>query len=126
MNAQPLTGAALAAPVPVSAAATGASPAPAPAPLALPGAGATLAADPAAQAAARDTFLSAAQDLRDAIGNLSQTYVKFNVDPHSRVVSVAIVDQASGEVVRQIPSEALTRFAESWDAYVGKLLDKEA
>ena len=127
MNTQALTGATAAVSVP--AAVAQAAP-----PVALPGAGATLEnlprpnadATAAARAQAREAFLSAAKDLREAIGSFDLTYAQFRVNPHNRQVSVAIVDQTSGQVVQQIPNEALTRFAESWDAYVGQLLDHEA
>jgi flagellar protein FlaG len=127
MNAQRLTSAAFTAPVPAAAAPVAQAAIPLP-PIQLPGAAAIQPSQPgqAVQAQAREAFLSAAKELRDAIGNVSQTYAKFHMDPHTHMVSVAIVDQDSGQVVRQIPSEALTRFAESWDAFVGNLLDHEA
>lgn len=52
------------------------------------------------------------------------SYVQYQLDLHTRTVQVSIVDQGTGAVIRQIPSEAMARFAQSWDAYVGRLLDQ--
>ena len=52
------------------------------------------------------------------------SYVQYQLDLHTRTVQVSIVDQSTGVVIRQIPSEAMARFAQSWDTYVGRLLDQ--
>jgi|GEM_PF-4679245 len=65
----------------------------------------------------------AAEQLREALDPLIQTYAQYRVNPKTHLVRVQIVDQASGKVIRQIPSEALARFAESWHQFVGALLD---
>lgn len=74
----------------------------------------------------REQFISAARQLRDALGPMATTQPRFHAEPGTDEVMVEIVDQTSGEVVRRIPEETLLRFAESWDAYLGTLVDKEA
>lgn len=75
---------------------------------------------------AQQEFFRAASRLREAIGPTSTTYLHFNVDPSSKHVQVMLVDQSTGEVVREIPPDTLRHFAEAWDAYLGSLIDREA
>jgi uncharacterized FlaG/YvyC family protein len=72
----------------------------------------------------QDALLVAAQQMHASAGGGDPTTARIHVDPETHVVRVQIVSQTSGEVVRQIPVEALARFAEGWTAYVGALLDR--
>jgi flagellar protein FlaG len=121
MDVQPLTnGASLAGAPQTAAPATVAVPAaPRPAPVVRP--------EEARDApAGRDRFLEAAERLREAMGDIMQSYgLRFHVDPQTHVVRLQVVDHVTGEVIRQVPREALARFAETWDAYVGKLVDRQ-
>jgi len=47
------------------------------------------------------------------------------VDTERHQVRIEIVDD-SGELVRQIPSEDLVRFAESFERFLGLLVDEQA
>jgi flagellar protein FlaG len=80
----------------------------------------------APEAEAQQRFLSAARQLREALGPMANTAPRFQADPSTNQVLVEIVDETSGEVVRRIPEETILKFAESWDAYLGTLVDKEA
>jgi uncharacterized FlaG/YvyC family protein len=75
---------------------------------------------------AQNEFLQAASRLREAVTILLQTYAaRYRLEPDTHTISVQIVDRGSGEVIREIPPEALLRFAKAWDAYVGNLLDRQ-
>ncbi|MGI8424501.1 MAG: flagellar protein FlaG [Chloroflexota bacterium] len=51
--------------------------------------------------------------------------IVFSVDTERHQVRIEIVDD-SGELVRQIPSEDLVRFAESFERFLGLLVDEQA
>jgi uncharacterized FlaG/YvyC family protein len=72
-----------------------------------------------------DDLLRAAQELRDALGPMFNTAPQFSVDTETHRVRIEIVD-GSGEIVRQIPSEAVERFARSFDRFLGMLVDEQA
>ena len=103
---------------------------PAPAAVAIPappgsgGAGPSI-ADTEQRAAARKAVLEAAAQSHGIDPQLP-TFVQFRVDPHSHLVRIQIIDQHSGSVIRQIPQEEVARFMETWDAFVGALLDHQA
>jgi flagellar protein FlaG len=71
-------------------------------------------------------MMDAVKQLRQSISTVRDTDLHFNVDPDSRRVQLEIVDRGTGNVVRQIPDEALVRFAKAFDAWLGTILDKEA
>jgi flagellar protein FlaG len=75
---------------------------------------------------ARQAFFEAAQLLREAIGPTASTRLQFNIVPQTNIVQVVVVDASTGEVVREVPPDALVRFAQSWDEYLGNLVDEEA
>ena len=76
--------------------------------------------------AAHGAFVEAALDLKKAMGPMHHTDLDINVDVKSSSMSIQVVDQRTGDVVREIPPEAIQRFAEAFDIYLGTLLDKEA
>src|SRR6266536_1640679 len=91
---------------------------PAPAPAAVtappPSGGGPAAAGPDQRAAARKAALEAAAQSHGIDPSLP-TFVQFRVDPHSHFVRIQIIDQHTGDVVRQIPQEEVARFMETWD-----------
>ena|SRR5688572_1882597 len=74
---------------------------------------------------AQDNLLRAAQALREALGPLFRTEPHFSVDAETKRLRIEIVDD-SGEIVRQIPAEAVERFAKSLDRYIGVMVDEIA
>jgi flagellar protein FlaG len=82
-------------------------------------------ADAAAQAAGPQLTDSAVSEINQALKTLA-TSLKFEVDDESGRTLVKVIDQDSGEVLRQIPSEATIRIARSLDKMVGHLVRTEA
>lgn len=68
---------------------------------------------------------SAVREINQALKTLS-TSLRFEVDDESGHTLVKVIDQDSGEVLRQIPSEATIRIARSLDKMVGHLVRTEA
>ena len=91
-----------------------------PAPL---GQGGVVGQQPAAEQA-QDEFISAARALRAALGPMAHTEARFRVDTDSKRVQIEIVDQNTGDVVRQIPSDTLVRFAQTFDILLGLNVDE--
>ena len=88
---------------------------------------ANIARDNPAEAAARAV---GPQQMEHAVGEINQalrtlaTNLKFEVDDDSGRTLVKVIDQDSGEVLRQIPSEATIQIARSLDKMVGHLVDQ--
>lgn len=82
-------------------------------------------ADAAAQAVGPQLTESAVSEINQALKTLA-TSLKFEVDDESGHTLVKVIDQDSGEVLRQIPSEATIRIARSLDKLVGHLVRTEA
>ncbi len=55
--------------------------------------------------------------------HVSRTYAQFEVNSETHEVSVRIVDMESGEVVRTIPPDELSRLVSNHDMYRGLLLE---
>jgi|GEM_PF-993784 len=68
--------------------------------------------------------------LQDAIRTLNESIdlnpnkLQFSVDSVSNKVMVVVTDEVTGEVVRQVPAEALLRVAHNLEAMKGILFDK--
>ena len=69
-----------------------------------------------------DTALQQVNDKLKVLG----TDLHFEVDKDSALTLVKVVDRDSGEVLRQIPSEAAVRIARSLDQIVGHLVNHRA
>ncbi|WP_168107275.1 flagellar protein FlaG [Ramlibacter lithotrophicus] len=82
-------------------------------------------ADAAADAVGSRQTDSAVREINQALKTLS-TSLRFEVDDESGHTLVKVIDQDSGEVLRQIPSEATIRIARSLDKMVGHLVRTEA
>jgi hypothetical protein len=83
-------------------------------------------ARPSLGEAAHEAFVDAAMNLKRALGPMHHTDLNIDVDVRSQSVAIRVVDQRTGDVVREIPPDALKRFAEAFDVYLGTLFDKEA
>jgi flagellar protein FlaG len=70
------------------------------------------------------------ESLREAIRTLNESAdinpnrLKFSVDSVSNKVLVVVTDEVTGEVVRQVPAEAVLRVAHNIEAMKGVLFDK--
>jgi len=68
--------------------------------------------------------------LQDVINTLNETIdlspnkLQFSVDSVSNRILVVVTDEVTGEVVRQVPAEALLRVAHNLEAMKGILFDK--
>lgn len=82
-------------------------------------------AEAAAEAADSQLTDSAVREINQALQTLA-TSLRFEVDDESGHTLVKVIDQDSGEVLRQIPSEATIRIARSLDKMVGHLVRTEA
>lgn len=82
-------------------------------------------ADAAAPAVGPQLTESAVSDINQALKTLA-TSLRFEVDDESGHTLVKVIDQDSGEVLRQIPSEATIRIARSLDKMIGHLVRTEA
>lgn len=80
-------------------------------------------ADAAAQAVGPQQTDNAVSEINQALKTLA-TSLKFEVDDESGQTLVKVIDQDSGEVLRQIPSEATVRIARSLDKMIGHLVDQ--
>jgi len=91
----------------------------------LPPAGSTVAQSESAQPAlvAREELVKPLQRINEVLGNYG---VEFQLsEPGPRLVT-RVVDRASGELIRQIPSEEVLRIAENLDQLSGVLLRQTA
>jgi flagellar protein FlaG len=66
---------------------------------------------------------AAVHEINEALKILS-TRLRFEVDQDSGRVMVKVIDRDSGDVLRQIPSEAALQIARSLDKLVGHLLNQ--
>ncbi len=82
-------------------------------------------ADAAAEAVGPQQTDAAVNEINQALKTLA-TSLKFEVDDDSGRTLVKVIDQDSGEVLRQIPSEATIRIARSLDKMIGHLVATQA
>jgi len=55
--------------------------------------------------------------------SISRTYAQFEVDSKTHKVSVRIIDMESGDIVRTIPPDELTRLVSNHNLYRGLVLE---
>lgn len=67
----------------------------------------------------------AVQDANQAMQNLASD-LEFSIDEDSERTVVKVVDRATGEVIRQIPSEEMLEIAKALDQAQGLLLSQTA
>ncbi len=72
-----------------------------------------------------ETAAAAAQAVADAV-KAEQIELQFSRDDDTGTIVIKLVDQRSGETVRQFPSEALLRLSAALGKTQGQLFDQEA
>jgi flagellar protein FlaG len=108
----------------------------------LPAAENAAAPQPAGRAPATATEITTAvtakaatgsmDELKDAIGKLNESMqaqsqsLEFSIDEDSKRTVVKVVDLATKEVVRQIPTEEALQIAKSLDKFTGLLIRQQA
>jgi len=65
-----------------------------------------------------------ATDVQKNMNIIHNVNLKFSVNKESGRVMVTVTDEATGEVIREIPPEEIVRFAEKFDEMVGMIFDK--
>ena len=73
-----------------------------------------------------DDVHAAAERLKKVVQAASGRQLEFGLAKSTGSLFLEIRDRSSGEVVKQIPGEAVLELAERLDAFVGMLLDTEA
>ena len=98
----------------------------------LPAAGTTLASSPPAlevplaqPTTTEEAVRQSAQKI-NAFLKQSSTGIEFKVDGHSDQVVVRVVDNETGKVIRQIPSEEMLAISQALDRVAGLLLNQKA
>lgn len=81
--------------------------------------------EPAAEPVGPVQTHAAVREINHALKVLS-TSLHFEIDQDSRETVVKVVDRDSGEVLRQIPSEATLQIARSLDRMAGHLINQHA
>ena len=66
------------------------------------------------------------KSIRDEFNLINNVELKFERDKETNESFIKIVDKDSGDVVREIPPEALRKLAEKMDEMVGILFDRKA
>jgi flagellar protein FlaG len=74
----------------------------------------------------RETLQKAVDHANQTLRSLSSNELQFSIDKETGVQVVKLTDKATGEVIRQIPSEEMLQIAKSIDAMRGSLVSQEA
>lgn len=83
-------------------------------------------------AAQKEAAKQQEQQLQKVMENINSTFdllavgVQFEVDPDSKDVIVKVIDRETGEVIRQIPSEAMVQIAKEFHKLKGLLVEQTA
>jgi len=90
--------------------------------------GATQRADNAQKSA--QTLSSAelsvlAADVQKNMNIIHNVDLKFSVNRDSGRIMVTVTDEATGEIIREIPPSELVKFADKFDEMVGMIFDKK-
>jgi flagellar protein FlaG len=91
----------------------------------LPGAGQSSPQPAAASGRSQSDIKQAVQDLNNYVQSLRRD-LQFTIDDESGETVVKVTDPASGEVIRQIPSEEVLAIAHSLEKAQGLLLSARA
>jgi len=73
-----------------------------------------------------EDFRAVASQLRQVIEAASGRRLRFDVDDESKISYVKITDQATGEVIKQIPSQDLLDLHSRLDELIGLFINKLA
>jgi len=66
-----------------------------------------------------------AADAQKNIDIIHNVNLKFSVNKDSGRIMVTVTDEATGEVIREIPPSELVKFAEKFDEMVGMIFDQK-
>jgi uncharacterized FlaG/YvyC family protein len=73
-----------------------------------------------------DELRAAAAQIKQVVETASNRRLAFEIDHDSGDMYVQVRDQTSGEVIQQIPTEAIMRMHQRLEELVGKFLNEEA
>ena len=73
-----------------------------------------------------DDIRAAADQLKQVVEVASGRQLRFDIDDDTRSLLVKVKDQATGDVIKQIPSEEILSLRQRLDELVGMLVDKTA
>jgi flagellar protein FlaG len=73
-----------------------------------------------------DDIRAAADQLKQVVEVASGRQLRFDIDDDTRSFLVKVKDQATGDVIKQIPSEEILSLRQRLDELVGMLVDKTA
>ena len=73
-----------------------------------------------------DDLQASAERLKQVVEAASGRKLRFDIDDESRSFLVKVKDEQTGEVIKQIPSEAILDLRQRLDALVGMLVDERA
>jgi len=80
-------------------------------------------ADQAHPAVSREELVEPVQQINEVFAKHG---IQFDINEQGSKVVVRVIDQDSGDVIRQIPSEEVLRIAERLDEVQGQLLNQQA
>ena len=66
-----------------------------------------------------------ATDVQKNLNIIHNVDLKFSVNKNSGRIMVTVTDEATGEVIREIPSSELVKFADKFDEMVGMIFDQK-
>jgi len=66
-----------------------------------------------------------ATDVQKNMNILHNVDLKFSVNKNSGRIMITVTDEATGEVIREIPPSELIKFADKFDEMVGMIFDKK-
>jgi len=81
-------------------------------------------AEPSVQTLSTAELSELATDVQKNMNIIHNVNLKFSVNKESGRIMVTVTDEATGEVIREIPPEEIVRFAEKFDEMVGMIFDK--
>ena len=79
----------------------------------------------AVQAPSLPELSELASDAQKNIDIIHNVKLQFSVNKDSGRIVITVTDEATGEVVREIPPSELVKFAEKFDEMVGMIFDKK-
>jgi len=66
-----------------------------------------------------------ASDVQKNMNIIHNVDLKFSVNKDSGRIMVTVTDEATGEIIREIPPSELVNFADKFDEMVGMIFDKK-
>lgn len=66
-----------------------------------------------------------ATDVQKNVNIIHNVDLQFSVNKNSGRIMVTVTDEATGEVIREIPPSELVKFAEKFDEMIGMIFDQK-